>query len=156
MTDAIKRFKHDLEKLHPAHTVYHGLSAGDLLNGIVALETEREALRGALEPFADMAPALRGSGATLLGDGKVLQVPDKYLSDGKGGYRFVRVSNFTKAEAALASAPSDIALVPLDKLREIEWVFIPDGTSCPVCLQRNFDGHAPDCWLASLIGKTKG
>jgi hypothetical protein len=38
----------------------------------------------------------------------VLQIYDKYL-DGKGGQRFVRVSDFTRAEKALAELEVDDA-----------------------------------------------
>ena len=84
---------------------------------LAAIREENAALREALRPFASMASALRGSSATLLGNGKVLEIQDKYLPprNVRGtmmpGTRFVRVSHFTAAEAALSGEPSGKVLV---------------------------------------------
>jgi len=48
-------------------------------------------------------------------------------------------------------APSNMAVVLVERLREIEWCLPgPGGQRCPVCCYMR-DGHAPDCWLAAAI-----
>lgn len=60
--------------------------------------------------------------------------------------------------ANLGIAPSSMRLVPLERLREIEWLESHNGDeplSCPVCLRYQSFDHMPDCWLAAAIAETE-
>jgi len=49
-------------------------------------------------------------------------------------------------------SPSSMRLVPLERLREIEWSGDEDGwPSCPACGGLQGCAHKPDCWLGKLI-----
>jgi len=60
---------------------------------------------------------------------------------------------------ALSSLPpSDMRLVPVERLREIEFYDAPEATGregeriCIACHRFEADGHAPDCWIDKKIG----
>jgi hypothetical protein len=44
------------------------------------------------------------------------------------------------------------AIVPLKRLRELEWSWQKDDVDyCPACGCAKLAGHGPECWLAALI-----
>lgn len=58
----------------------------------------------------------------------------------------------------LSSTPSTVAVVPLERLREIEWAkdvkILPVGAwaqCCPACHGLTWAEHEPDCWLHAAI-----
>jgi hypothetical protein len=58
--------------------------------------------------------------------------------------------------AAFSSTPTDVAAVPLEKLKEIEWSGWDETLQvqcCPACLTTKGlgDSHAPGCWLDAAI-----
>jgi hypothetical protein len=57
---------------------------------------------------------------------------------------------------ALSSLPpSDMRLVPVERLREIEWqendTSVNEPDSCPACKRYRDRCHAPDCWLGNAL-----
>ena len=103
---------------------------------LAALEAENARLREALsELMEDFEGACSATA--------------RYDPEGSRGWQ--------KGAAALASAPSDLVVVERERLRAIEWMHIPQMGIfvCPVCGQNRSLGHAPNCWLASLIGEER-
>ncbi|MFA5054112.1 MAG: hypothetical protein WC565_08630, partial [Parcubacteria group bacterium] len=48
--------------------------------------------------------------------------------------------------------PSDMRLVPVERLREIEWSANEDGwPACPACGGLEGCAHKPDCWLGAIL-----
>jgi len=56
-------------------------------------------------------------------------------------------------EALSSLPPSDMRLVPVKLLCEIEWSNTIQSRDycCPACSADKRDGHEPDCWLAAAI-----
>jgi len=85
----------------------------------------------------------------------LVEVHSGYLADPDESADFNWDVWATKAESALSSVPpSSMRLVPLERLREIEWLESHNGDeplSCPVCLRYQSFDHKPDCWLGKLI-----
>lgn len=131
-----------------ANMIARGLggSANVVESVITALEADNAAKDAALRAFLDAKPLWLPEG----------EVAMEYAEEAK-----VLVGLAAQAKAALSPSPSGKVLVPLDKLREIEWVGGHVSTSpfnsdpipgrCPTCDRRADSGHAPDCWLDALL-----
>ena len=48
-------------------------------------------------------------------------------------------------------APSNMAVVLVERLRGIEWASGYERGDCPVCEETKAHGHAPDCWLGNAL-----
>jgi hypothetical protein len=97
--------------------------------------------------------------ATLLGN--VIQAfsdeegdsAEMVLADCRDGIEEIRDALSSTSSTVLAWEPATgLTVVPLERLKAIEWVETEPGRyRCPYCDRLGENGHDPDCWIAAAI-----
>jgi exonuclease VII small subunit len=114
-----------------------------------AVAKAREAINAAL---ADTKLALEDACSQYESGVELCRDKDKQIAALREALEATAVGLTIDELRAHPDALKTMRLVPLERLREIEWSGDEDGwPSCPACGGLQGCAHKPDCWLAAAI-----